>query len=370
MKTIVSVLSVVAAIANDVPKHESRYIPGPIRPSSDLSIDYKIDELGVNESYIGHDSLGHKFFKKLLSSNYVQEIKQLGKDKEDYSSNYTYASLSLKVPMINLSLGAPAGGLAAKRKLKVPSLKLNCGNSDASETPSALLSARRVSVNEKMLTGNEVGASRIASYLTDGLVPQSESLDTENAIVQPKVEFDAKARKELFPAHGAGNFDFAQKWNALQREQLFSHLIVDVILRNEDARSRQFGVDMNGNIIGYDKALASIKDFDQWENEFSINKYKFELGESSEQEYIYSDFIEYLLKHKAESDRIMTSPTVTETFRRVSDWAQILNNDLSSPEFDGKMPSYVNSTEFRIGWKTFIARLNQIENQFRTYFAQ
>lgn len=92
----------------------------------------------------------------------------------------------------------------------------------------------------------EEGATRLASYITGGLVPvaRRHSLAGQDGVIQPFVDM---LENSLFDP---------TRFTPNQAIQLFIHIISDRVISNRDAHSGNFGMTTKGDIIGIDKGQS------------------------------------------------------------------------------------------------------------------
>ncbi len=177
----------------------------------------------------------------------------------------------------------------------------------------------------------ETGASQMAHFITGGLVPMAVKksfqpdmkADPLQGSMQPYVEMKKGA---FSPKATEKQFD-ATKLNEKQREQFFAHMIADRLISNYDSHSGQFRLDVQGNIIGFDKGQAfkyfgkrAMKQFNQ--NEPAKFDPSFNLAPLDPNKPTYSVFAQYLKQNPLEVQRILKSSIVKETFNRCKEMSK------------------------------------------------
>ena len=101
----------------------------------------------------------------------------------------------------------------------------------------------------------EVSASKLASYVTDGLVPKARmaTYKGKTGIISDFFNLDTKPFENLLKMKSI-NFNFL---NTQQIHQLFCHVIMDRLISNWDTHQGQYGIDLlNRNVISFDKGLS------------------------------------------------------------------------------------------------------------------
>lgn len=205
---------------------------------------------------------------------------------------------------------------------------------------------------------NEVDSSRLAAYITDGLVPQAQPYENHHAIVQEYFEIDKDKTNKTFHR---GTLDF-RGWSHKEKEQLFTHMLADLLLKNTDAHVEQFGIDANGNVVGFDKGKANLVDrhSSAWERPFRIPDLT--VGEKS----IYGEYVDYLQQHKEELNAIIHSDRVTKAFQRIEAVSPKLDDNQHSPAF--VIPPAEDPIKFKKFYKTYSNRFKVLKHEVYGFF--
>lgn len=219
----------------------------------------------------------------------------------------------------------------------------------------------------------ETGASQMANFITGGLVPVAvkksfqpdKKGETLKGSMQPYVEMKKGA---FSPKETAKKFD-AAKLNERQREQLFAHMIADRLVSNYDTHSGQFRIDLQGNVIGFDKGQAFKYYGKKALSHFKKNEpAKFDpfffLEPLDPNKPTYSTFAQYLKQNPLETQRILKSTIVNETFTRCKQMSkeQIKGwlNDYADVATEGKKEDFI---------KDIYDRTKNIEGEILEYFS-
>ncbi|CAL7960169.1 exported hypothetical protein [Gammaproteobacteria bacterium] len=160
---------------------------------------------------------------------------------------------------------------------------------------------------------HEAGASVIASYISNGLIPQGKSI--KSGLIYPYINIDSEKTEEIF-ANESPNYDHKNIYDKLtpeQRVELFISMLCDMILLNPDTHPGHFGITQDGHLISFNKEHAyfsiftakSIIEFSTPDNFLSESK-------------IYKDFIRELKNHPEELENLLNDPQVQEAFLRIN----------------------------------------------------
>lgn len=215
----------------------------------------------------------------------------------------------------------------------------------------------------------ESGASKIAHELSNGLVPIAEVLTLNQG--EPKETFlIVQQFKDIYKSyfnpknftepHFKINFEH---FDDRQKAQLFSHMIVDWVICNYDAHNGQFGIDRQGNVIGYDKG-AAFKHFKgshgfKEPKKFNPDVFWHPLWPNI---YTYHYFAKYLSAHPAILTDILASEIVQETFKRCK---ALTEQDLKKHIEDYRQRVGYDELKF---YKHILDRGQNIELEILEYF--
>jgi hypothetical protein len=192
----------------------------------------------------------------------------------------------------------------------------------------------------------EKGASQIASYFTDGLVPKGEIKKSLQSYLKfPFIDF----KEGPFKSKDINFNEFTDQ----QLTQLFMHMVSDWVIMNYDAHNGQFGLDSTGNVIGYDKgqAFKFIKQGQfKYQNKFDprVQWPPFDTNKS-----VYPQFCKFLNKNSEKLSMIINSVELNQTFDRITNTTEEQFTD-----YFGKADSY----------PYFQARATNVRRDFMTYF--
>jgi exopolysaccharide biosynthesis protein len=175
----------------------------------------------------------------------------------------------------------------------------------------------------------EASASKLANFITGGLVPEGRTFGNA-AIVYPLIDLDKDSTKNILEA----DYHQLKKEKDLypiltqkQREQLFVHMIADLLIENRDTHLSQFGIDKDGNLIGFDKGSAFHSSVFS-ANRVNVSEPKFAIVENSP---VYRLFIENLRKHPNDLMTLLHSNRVQEVLDRVEDIPKETLTEILSP---------------------------------------
>ncbi len=102
----------------------------------------------------------------------------------------------------------------------------------------------------------EVGGSGLCSALTGGLVPRAERMRFEDREGTKQPWTPTTPIIEINPqGYITRDFD-PTALSQRQVDQLFGHMLTDFVISNHDNHAQQFGIDGEGNLVGFDKAQA------------------------------------------------------------------------------------------------------------------
>ncbi len=221
--------------------------------------------------------------------------------------------------------------------------------------------------NDIFSTSAEYGASPIASYITGGLVPiatKYRGVDG-SGIMQPYVRMNDGP---FAPIHHKNHHFDPEKLSSRQKEQLFVHMIADRIISNYDTHTGQFGIDSNGNVIGFDKgqAFKLFKDRAQkYGKKPEPEKFdpSFYWPPISPNRPVYLSFSEYLRQNPEIARSIITSPYVQEAFTRCSKFTEeqvaMWLNDYGNAAFQQNP---------KVLYKEVVKRAHTIQEDIEGYF--
>lgn len=156
---------------------------------------------------------------------------------------------------------------------------------------------------------HEVGASIIANYISNGLIPQGEIIGYK--VIYPNTNIDSKKTEEIFTNND--NKTIYEKITPEQRVDLFINMLCDMVLLNPDTHPKHFGITQDGYLISFNKGYAYASIF-ALKNTFEFNTPDDFLSESK----IYKDFVQELKKHPEELEKLLNDPRVKEAFLRIS----------------------------------------------------
>jgi hypothetical protein len=350
--------------------HEHRYIP--ISPGAFESKVQIQEHTGINRSYKIVDANKRAYFYKEMSEHALQDADFSddtdadGDEEAPRNSNclnchsQTTASLPfVSLPSLPEKHESPDGGLAKKRNL--PKLKIKLLESKLSEEgPSEgnHFQAKSKHLPLETIIENEVDSALLAAYITDGLVPIAETFENNHAIVQEYVEMDHQKTDSVFHS---GPIQY-QTWSQKEKEQLFTHMIADILLRNIDCHREQYGIDKAGNIIGFDKGKSNLIDrhSSSWDSRFGIGELILK------EEVIYQGYVDYLSDHPEELKSILNSERVNKAFDRVEKVPLLLAHNQKSPDF--KVPKGESPVKFQKFYETYMKRFQTIRAEIHHYF--
>jgi hypothetical protein len=333
---------------------EMRYVP--ISPGAFVSQEkVENNETSANYSYKVVDSRKRPYFLKEMSSTGLEDG-----DFDDVSDDEVESGAECcikKSQKVHLDLPSLPGQIKVAdeapvvTKKKKPGLKLNLGTASK-------LTSKKKSLPIETIVENEVDSSNLAAFITDGLVPIAEPYEQHHKIVQEYIELDKVKSKKYFHA---GTLDF-KEWSDKDREQFFTHMLADLLLKNTDAHYQQFGVDTQGNIVGFDKGKANLQDRHSrsWDVPFGIPQLT--LPES----VVYGGYVDYLLAHKDELKKVLNSEIVNKAFERIETVGAKLDKNRTSPEFT--VPNGENPVKFKKFYNSYSDRFRGLRADIHKYF--
>ena len=155
----------------------------------------------------------------------------------------------------------------------------------------------------------EVGASTIASYISNGLIPQGKAI--KHGIIYPYIEINNEKTKEIF-GDDSDSFNY-EKLTSEQQAELFISMLCDMVLLNPDTHPKHFALTQEGHLISFNKKYAyssilTAKDIteDSVQNNFLVES------------KIYKGFIRELQNHPEKLEKLLTNPQVNEALLRVN----------------------------------------------------
>ncbi len=352
--TVFNVLAITAVLLHESPQN-TKYVP---ISSGELISKVPIgDRSGINHSFKIVDSHKRTYFLKEMSNLGLND----GDFSDDSDEETNCISCSPKStlrtavgkipesPIKDLQLTEAKPEKNGIKRFK-PKLTLKISQEMEKGKPKNL--------PIETIVENEVDSSRLAAYITDGLVPQAQPYEDHRAIVQEYLEMDKDKTNKTFH-HGTLDF---KGWSHKEKEQLFTHMLADLLLKNTDAHFEQFGIDVNGNLVGFDKGKSNLVDrhSSAWERPFGIPDLTF--SEKS----IYTGYVEYLQNHKEELDAIIHSDRVTKAFQRVEAISPKLDDNQHSPAFT--VPPTEDPVKFKKFYKTYSDRFKMLKHDVYGYF--
>ena len=357
---VFNVLAVATHLLQGTPQ-EARH--RAISPGSFLSQE-KIEnsDTSANYSYKILDSQKHPYFLKVMSPHGLEDGDFMDVDEDEAAADAAVCAPQhsvnvLKLPPLPQLAGLDTGGQSSPIvKRKKPGLKLNFGSTESLSMKPKNSAPKSLPI--ETIVENEVDSSRLAAYITDGLVPWAEPYEDHHKIVQDYIELDKEKTKKYF--HG-GVINF-QEWSDHAKEQFFTHMLADLLLKNTDAHYQQFGVATNGDIVGFDKGKANLSDrySKSWDEKFGIRQLTFE------SKVVYGGYVEYLATHRDELNKILNSKTVSHAFGRVAEVASKLEKNLERPDFNS--PSGENPARYKKFYHSYVNRFKNIQQDVHSYF--
>ncbi|MEO5971126.1 MAG: hypothetical protein ABIQ95_14450 [Bdellovibrionia bacterium] len=351
---VFNVLAITTVLLHESPQN-TKYVP--ISPGDLISKVRIEDRSGINHSYKVVDSHKRTYFLK--------EMSPLGLNDGDFSDDEeeeTNCINCLPKSTLGTAVGkipeSPLKGLKLTEAQPDTKVKKKFRPNLTIKLSPEMEKGRTKNLPIETIVENEVDSSRLAAYITDGLVPQAQPYEDHRAIVQEYLEMDKDKTDKLFH-HGPLDF---KGWTHKEKEQLFTHMLADLLLKNTDAHFEQFGIDAKGNLVGFDKGKSNLLDrhSSAWERPFGISDLTF--SEKS----IYSGYVDYLQEHKEELNAIIHSDIVTKAFQRVAAISPKLDDNQHSPTF--AVPPNEDPIKFRKFYKTYSHRFRMLKHNVYGYF--
>lgn len=228
--------------------------------------------------------------------------------------------------------------------------------------------------SQEIVVFAEEAGSRMSSLITGGLVPVAKAEKFTPLIagsanlgtLQPFVEL---SKGPFAPKNHVNKTFDPSKLSLKQREQLFVHMIADRSISNYDGHTGNFGIDLEGNVIGFDKGQAYKFFEDKALTHFPIPEPaefdpKFTWHPLGLDRTVYPAFAEFLKKNPAEAARIWNSLTVREAFQRCQ--------SLTKEQITAWLMPYAKVC-FKGTEESFYAKVHarvlSLEGQMKKYFA-
>ena len=167
----------------------------------------------------------------------------------------------------------------------------------------------------------EEAASRITSMITANLVPvaTAEQKEKPSYVEQEYKEIHKGIFSSKSFVNNQVNFDLM---SIKQIEQLFTHMLADKVVSNYDAHSGQFRIDIQGNVVSYDKGQSfrffgenATKYFGREEPD-SFDP-KFQWPPLNNDTPVYPAFCQYLKLNPSVLQNIIDSETVQNAFNTI-----------------------------------------------------